>query len=109
MPPPRVVRLLTRLLVGLQIFLLAVSLLYRMTVYWMIPVAAGDPYDLGDVIELLLYFCMLGTSATTLAVAAVFCALPSLRHWRSIAVLAGAGLATVPAYMLILPHLPKLL
>jgi hypothetical protein len=53
-------------LVAIQCSLVFGGLVYRATVYESIPVAPGDPYGLGDVLELLLYFVLLGSSALTL-------------------------------------------
>jgi len=38
------------------------GLLFRKTLYWQIPVAADNPYGLGDIIDLLFYFAVLGFS-----------------------------------------------
>lgn len=50
-------------------FLLAlatVGLSFRGTLYWMLPVLPGEPYGLGDVMELSFFFLLLGTALLVL-------------------------------------------
>jgi hypothetical protein len=102
----RTIRIVTTNLIGLQVFLLLAGWLYRATLYWKIPVASGEPYGLGDVIELLINFVLLGSSALTLVVALVFAVVRRLRHWRAIGALACAGILAVPLFLTIHAHLP---
>lgn len=95
-------------LVAIQCSLVFGGLLYRATVYESIPVAPGDPYGLGDVLELLLYFVLLGSSALTLLTALLLSVVPSLRNWRAVAALIGAGLLALPVYFLLHTYAARL-
>jgi len=95
-------------LVAIQCTLVCGGLLYRATVYESIPVAPGDPYGLGDVLELLLYFILIGSSALTLLTALVLSVVPSLRNWRAVAALIGAGLLALPVYFLLHSYAARL-
>ena len=95
-------------LVAIQCALVCGGLVYRATVYESIPVAPGDPYGLGDVLELLLYFILIGSSALTLLTALVLSVVPSLRNWRTVAALIGAGLLALPAYFLLHTYAARL-
>src|SRR5688500_9246518 len=96
-PSNRGVRVLTVLVVALQAGLVAAGLVFRATLYARLPVAPGEPYGIGDVIELLLYYAVLGGSAIAVCMAAVVAVVPALRHWRSVAWLAGVGVLALPA------------
>ena len=104
----RTARLVAKLAVGFQAFLVCGGWLYRATLYWRIPVAPGDPYGLGDVIELLIYLALLGSSASILGIALVFMLVPTFRRWPAIAALVGAGLLATPLYIAVHAHLPQL-
>lgn len=95
-------------LVAIQCSLVCGGLLYRATVYESIPVSPGDPYGLGDILELLLYFILIGSSALTLLTALVLSVVPSLRNWRAVAALLGAGLLALPAYFLLHTYAARL-
>ena len=101
--------IVTRAMVGLQLFLMCGGWLFRATFYWRIPVVPGDPYGLGDILELLIYFALLGSSAVALGLAAIFIVVRSLRQWRSIAILACVGLLAIPLFLVVHSHLPQLM
>ena len=105
----RTVGLITRIVIGVQLFLMCGGWIYRATVYWRIPVARGDAYGLGDIIELWVYFGLIGSSIITLTVAAALMCVPTLRHWRSIAALACVGLLAVPLFVFVHSHLPRVM
>ena len=42
------------------------GLLFRAALYWRMPIEAGEPIGLGDVIELLFYYAILAFSGLTL-------------------------------------------
>lgn len=88
-------------MVGIQCALVGGGLLYRAIAYKSIPVAPGEPYGIGDVVEFLLYFTLIGSSVLTLLAAGVLSAAASLRNWPAIAALIWAGLLALPAYLLL--------
>ncbi len=96
-----VAKKLAKWMVGIQCALAGGGLLYRATAYKSIPVAPGDPYGIGDVVEFLLYFILIGSSVLTLLAAGVLSATASLRNWPAIAALIWAGLLALPAYLLL--------
>jgi hypothetical protein len=94
----RWVRAVASALTCLQLGLVGGGLLFRGTLYHRLPVAPGEPYGLGDIIELLIYFTLIGTSLCTLLAALVCCARPVWRDRVGVAVLLGAALLPLPAY-----------
>ncbi len=49
---------------SIRLIILAVSgLLFKTTLYWKIPVASGDPYGFGDVIEMFICFVNISTNS----------------------------------------------
>lgn len=94
------------LAVVLQALLVVGGWLYRATLYHRIPVARGDPYGLGDLIDLGFFFLLLATSTLAVAGAILCAAVPSLRNWKAVAVLAAAGVLATPIYRAVHPLLP---
>lgn len=83
--------------------------MYRATLYWKFAVAPGEPYGLGDVLEVLMSYTLIASSGLILATALVFVAVRSLRQWHAIALLACAGVLAVPLFRIVEPHVPQLL
>jgi hypothetical protein len=81
--------------------------LYRATLYWKFAVAPGEPYGLGDVLEVLISYALIASSGLTLATALVFVAVRSLRQWHAIALL--ACVLAVPLFRVVEPHVPQLM
>jgi hypothetical protein len=84
--------------VALQALLVIGGWLDRVAVYPRIPVHPGDPYGLGDLIDLGFFLVLVATSVFALVAALVCAAVPRLRNWRAAGVLAAAGLVSVPLY-----------
>lgn len=91
-----------------QVALVLGGWLFRATLYWKIPVAKGDPYGPGDLLDLLFSFAVLGSSAVALASAALLAAVRRWRRWRLVAALAFAGLVATPLFAFVHPHVPQL-
>lgn len=104
----RWVHTLTQVFASMQLGLAGGGLLFRGTLYHRLPVAAGDPYGLGDIIELLIYFVLIGTSLCTLLLALVVIARPAWRDRLCITILLGAALLPLPVYYLLHAHVPRL-
>lgn len=99
---------LATILVSVQLGLMAGGLIYRSTLYHHLPVARGEPYGVGDVLDLLIYFALLGTSALTLGTALVLAAVPRWRSRAAIIALILAGLLPLPIYVLLHARLPRI-
>jgi hypothetical protein len=62
-----------KLLAALPLVIAALGVVYRRTLYWRIPVAKGDPYGLGDIIDGLFFLVMfIAASITVLAAIIAF-------------------------------------
>ncbi len=92
-----------------SIFLVCVALvglLFRATLYWKIPVEAGEPAGFGDVIELLLYFLILGASGVVLLLSAL---VALFKNYKSAFKVFIVGVVTPIAYYLLHSSVPRLL
>lgn len=92
-----------------MIFLSVLALIYRATFYWQIPVVPGEPYGLGDIIQLLLFASILLLFLLTL-MTSLICLLfwPKGKqkiYWLKIAI----GIFTLAVYYIVHPYVPKLL
>ncbi len=103
----RWVRVVAIALSSLQLGLVSGGLLFRGTLYHRLPVAPGEPYGLGDIIELLFYFTLIGTSLCTLLAALVCIARSAWRDRIGITVLLGATLLPLPAYYLVHAYITR--
>jgi hypothetical protein len=92
--------------VALQAVLVIGGWLYRVAVYPRIPVHPGDPYGLGDLIDLVFFLVLVATSAFALVAALVCAAVPRWRNWRAVGVLAVAGLVSAPLFRVVHGWLP---
>ena len=59
-----------KLLAALPLLISALGVVYRHTLYHRIPVAKGDPYGLGDIID-GLFFLVMFTTASVVVLAAI--------------------------------------
>jgi len=100
---------LAQVLAGFVIVLAFLGLLYRATVYWKIPVSAGDPYGFGDVIELFWFVAILLLAGVTLMFSAVIAFVPQIRNARLAFMLFLAAILSPTAYYIIHPFVPRLL
>lgn len=91
-----------------QLLLVLGGWLFRATLYWTIPVAPGEPYGLGDVLEWLIGITLVGTSVIAIGLAALFAAIRRLRDWRAVAMLGLSGALAFPITILVHPHVPQL-
>ena len=85
------------------------GLIYRSTGYWLIPVTPGDPYGLGDVLELVIAAILFGLALGCLAITVVHWFRRRShfeRRWYSPGVLGGAAALT---YFSLHPYMPRLL
>ena len=85
------------------------ALVYRATLYWLLPVKAGEPYGLGDVVDfaigMLLFFISLLCSA-----AAVALSMKSQGQNQHLAFRpAVVGITTFVVYYFLHPHVPRLM
>ncbi len=91
--------------VGLAIL----GLLYRATLYWQIPVASGEPYGLGDVLDLgfmvLLFVVAAGCAATGVWLSASGDAAARRLAFRPVLI----GILSFVIYYFVHPAVPRLL
>ena len=99
---------LAQVIASVGIVLAVLGLLYRATVYWKIPVSPGDPYGLGDVIELFWFVALLVLAGITLMFSAVIAFVPQLRNARLAFMLFLAAVLSPTAYYLIHPFVPRI-
>ena len=99
---------LAQIIASVGIILAVLGLLYRATVYWKIPVSPGDPYGLGDVIELFWFVALLVLAGITLMFSAVIAFVPQLRNARLAFMLFLAAVLSPTAYYLIHPFVPRI-
>jgi hypothetical protein len=74
-------------------------LVYRATLYARLPLAPGDPYGIADILELVFWVVLVGTSTASALIGAL---LLGVRRWRSTRLGLGLlllGAASVPTYL----------
>ena len=100
MPAPvahaRALRRVALALVVLQAGLIVVGLAFRAVVYPRLGVAPGEPYGLGDVLELFIGAALALASLTAFVAALVLSVVRSLRDGRALAALLLSGLGAWP-------------
>lgn len=62
---------LSKFAVALLVSLTILGLLFRATIYWLIPVSSEEPAGFGDVIELVIYFAIVGSAGIVLVLSIV--------------------------------------
>ncbi len=91
---------------NLALGLAGFGLIFRSTLYWHIPVEPGESAGLGDILELMFYFTLLGFGAFLLVSSAVLLILkknrPGLRA-------AGLGFLAPLIYHILHSYMPRLL
>lgn len=101
-----------RFSVSLEIAVVALAvlaLLFRATLYWLIPVAEGEPYGLADVLDFALMVLLFITSSLCAGVGVWLSIrgdeLAQRLAFRPVLV----GICSFVIYYLIYPHVPRLL
>lgn len=92
----RIARRVALVLVVMQVGLVVVSLAFRALVYPRLGVAPGEPYGLGDVLELFIGALLALASLAALVAACVLASVRSLRDGRAIVALVVSGLTVWP-------------
>jgi len=87
-----------KLLVAMAVLLPIFALLYRSTLYWKIPVAPGDPYGLGDIIDAGFGLLVVAGSGLALIGAVVTLVVPRYRSARNAVILAAVGVVATVGY-----------
>lgn len=93
----------------LAVSLAILGVVYRATYYWKIPVAPGEPYGVGDVIDFFFAVLVLMAAGTCLALGFVLLVFPRLQGRRQAvrAILVGVG--SVVGYYVLHGIVPRLL
>jgi len=86
------------------VVLALLGLLFRATLYWKIPVASGEPAGLGDIIEMLFYFAVLGAAGLVLALSLI---VALLKNYRGAFKAFLAGIVTPVAYYFLFSYVPR--
>lgn len=91
-----------------MVLLVIVALIFRATLHWWLPVAPGESYGGGDVIELLLFAGILLVATITMIIGLLLMIVPAWREMRlGIAVLI-ISLLSPPMYFMLHNMMPKL-
>lgn len=88
------------------VFLALAGLVFRSTVYWVIPVAPDEPAGLGEVIELLIYFAILGLAGFTVLLSL---AMVLLKNYEYAIKVFMVSVITPVAYYFLHSFLPRLM
>ena len=105
---PGLIRKTTCFFAALCILLALTGLLFRATFYWDFPVHPGDPYGLGDIIEMAIYMVLLCVAGFTLVLSCVVLALPKCRNIRLVVFAFLSALMSWAAYYYLIGYVQRL-
>jgi len=88
------------------VVLALLGLLFRATLYWKIPVVSGEPAGLGDIIEMLFYFAVMGVAGLVIAFSVI---VALLKNYRGAIRAFLVGVVTPVAYYFLYSYMPRLL
>ena len=91
------------------VLLASLALLFRATLYWLIPVAEGEPYGLGDILEFGLMILLFVVGGLCAGLGVVLSAkgdgVEQRLAFRPVLV----GICSFVIYYLVYPYVPRLL
>ena len=93
-----------------SISLVFIALLFRSTIYWLIPVAKGEPYGFGDVLEFYIAALLLFTVIVTVISGVIYLAIYRKNGFtKQVSTSVIFSVLTIAVYMFLHPLAPKLL
>ena len=101
-------KLFSKILIGANVVACLFGLIFRATLWWVIPVAPNEPYGLGDVIELAIYFLILAIAAFSLLWALALFVIPAIRDLKLGVILFVVSVGSPVAYYFLHTLVPKL-
>jgi hypothetical protein len=103
------IKRLSRALEIVVVLFAVAALGYRASVYWLLPVKAGEPYGLGDIIDfaiaMLLFFISILCAVSAVALSVKAQGRDQHLAFRPAVV----GITTFVVYYFLHPHLPRLM
>jgi hypothetical protein len=104
----KVNRIITKISKWLAIYLICLAfagLAFRATLYWQIPVEAGDAYSFGDILELHIYLILLVSAALVFLCSIL---LTLLKNYKAAVWIFLVSVITPFCYYLLHPIVPRL-
>ncbi len=91
------------------VLLVLFGLIFRATLYWTLPVAPGEPYGIADILELIIYFTILGMASLNVIVGLILLLVPNWRDIRLAVIALIVSLIMPPLYFMLHSLVPKLM
>jgi hypothetical protein len=92
----------------IPIVILTLAFIFGATFYWSIPVADGEPKGGGDIIEVLLFFLLLGSCLLSILFSVLLAVVPKIRNNSYAIKLFLIGVGTPLIYLLVHPLIQRL-
>ena len=103
-----VTRRIYKTLIVSPLMILVLAFIFRATFYWSFPVVDGEPIGMGDVIELLLFYLLLGSCFLSISYAILIVIIPRLRNLSYSFHLLLIGILVPFAFWFLQPLIPRL-
>ena len=91
------------------VLLVLFGLIFRATLYWTLPISPGEPFGLADILELFIYFTILGMAGLLILFALLMLTVPAWRNIRLAIIALIVSLIMPPLYFMLHAVVPRLL
>ncbi len=91
------------------VLLVLFGLIFRATFYWILPVAPGEPVGIADVLELFIYFTILGMAGLNILLGLLMLVIPAWRDVRLAIISLIVSVVMPPLYFILHALVPRLM
>jgi len=91
------------------VLLVLFGLIFRATFYWTLPVSPGEPYGIADVLELIIYFTILGMAGLNILLGLLMLMVTAWRDIRLAVIALIVSLIMPPLYFMLHSLVPRLM